>query len=349
MYSPNQIKRGLANPTLIRSELSRHYNKIQSKIPHKVGIQGSYQSKNIGDRALGSVFKRELKIRGHHCKIFPSYISDSNSKFNILGGGGVLHDYYAGNLESRLEYISDGGLIIGVGVPGFQSDDAKELASKILPTATLITVRDKESKRRIKDVCDVPVTVTADPAFVYDKPKSEEKDMKYQTEINFRPWFQLSSLESDTLSYYFDYPKNLNISSAKEKYIHNAQKIVEEVEDPVFIPFHKTDENFARENLEIDVLSYTSSIKRTLNRVNSVDKMVATRFHSLIFATICRKPVYAISYAPKVRDLANRMDIRHSRPQNNPNLEFSYGQNIEQIEAEAERNFSLIEEKIGVE
>lgn len=350
MYTYNQIIEGINNPDLIKLELE---TKVKQYLPHDVGVQGSYNTGNIGDKALGKIFKTRLETDGYSVRLFPDTVSKSNSNYQILGGGGVLHDWYgADHLRKRLNYVSDGGFIIGVGVPGFRSKEAKQLASRKIPNTSLITVRDRQSKKRINEVCNADVTVTADPAFLYEDPGATSK---YKTGVNFRPWFKYSTdefpwseLDEETLCWHFDFSECIDRERAFKSYIKNAQQICEAVSDPVFIPFHKMDQQFAENHLDVTILEYTPSVKETLYRISSVEKMVASRYHSLVFAAITKTPVYALTYAPKVRELSNRLEIPHSDPNNVSGFSFGHPRNIENIKKDAEKNFEMLYSNIGV-
>ena len=204
----------------------------------------------------------------------------------------------------------------------------------------LITVRDTISKKKLCEVTNTEVIVTADPAFVFDCPDTETSNM---TGVNFRPWYDISK---ERLSYYFDYSNDICRTDAKQKYIENANRIINEVENPVFIPFHQTDVQFAKDNLEVDVLDYTGSVNKTLMYVSKMEKMVTTRFHSLVFAAICNKPSYVLSYAPKVGSLADRLNISHRSPHLIEPIKFECPSDVHIQKNLALENFNLLEEEI---
>ncbi|WP_339104230.1 polysaccharide pyruvyl transferase family protein [Haloterrigena salinisoli] len=338
MYSPKEILVGLRNPSLIPKEIDYQ---VRKRTPHDFGIQGSYQTGNIGDRALGKQFKKQLEKGGHSARIFDRHTETSNTPNRVLGGGGVLHDWYGTeHLKKRLTYVSSGknGFIIGVGAPGFQSADAQNLISQILPKLDLITVRDKWSKRNIESVCDVEVSVTACPAFLYDDPRMETNG---RTGVNFRPYFSQEDKPDSVLKYYFGYD---DLDNARESYMRNIKDICDKIEDPIFIPFHSIDEKFAREHLDIPVLEYTFSVEETLKRVSQMEKMVTMRYHSLIFAAICGKPVLPLAYEPKVEAVAERLEVPWYRPHKEIPLQFSQVSNVSSLQSLAKDNFNRLDE-----
>lgn len=329
------ISNSINDPALIAEAL---YQKIRKIRPHDIGIQGSYRTGNIGDRALGELFQREFSRKGYKTSIFDKRVEKSNSTVRILGGGGVLHDWYGtGHLKKRLNYISTNGLVLGVGVPGFESVEAISLIDDFLSNVELITVRDERSKRKLDPICDSEVIKTACPAFLYEDPGAAENEV---TGVNFRPWF---NLDPSVLSYYFDYDEAIDVEMAKRAYINNIHDICNEVANPVFIPFTQEDEEFANQHLDIKILDYCKSVSKTLERVSAVEKMVSMRYHSLIFAAICRKPIVAIEYAPKVESLTSRLEIDSYRPHEEIELSFECADNIDRLKEEAQRNFDLAE------
>ncbi|QIB75518.1 polysaccharide pyruvyl transferase family protein [Halogeometricum borinquense] len=334
MYTTKDIIKGIQNPSLVRTHLSRIYDICR---PHDVGVQGSYRTGNIGDRALGELFQRQFSENGYRTHIHDKHVQFSSSKVKVLGGGGVLHDFYGTeHLRKRLNYVSDGGFIIGVGVPGLRSAEAQRLIRSTLPEISLITVRDQRSKEILKDICDAEVVRTACPAFLYQNPDCSPNN---RTGVNFRPWF---NRKSENLSYYFDYDDQIDPGSAKADYIKNIKRLCEEVERPLFIPFHKEDEEFARKHLDIEVLQYENSVKKTLERVSKVEKMITMRYHSLIFAAVCQKPVLPIAYAPKVKSLTDRLEIQSYKPHTDIPLKFQEIQNLSKLKKYARDNFKLM-------
>lgn len=340
MLAPDSFKKAVRDPSAAIQYLwKQSRNEVRRWTPHEVGVQGSYETGNIGDRALGEQFKSQFQQEGYQTSLFGKQTTSSNAPTRILGGGGVLHDWYGTkHLENRLNYVSSGEkkMILGVGAPGFQSKKAQSLASKVLPKMDAITVRDEWSKSNIEAVCDVEPTVTACPVFLYKDPKVKTTE---RTGVNFRPYFdEKDDISNSVLKDYFGYD---DIEGATKAYINNARLICQRVENPVFIPFTPRDEEFAREFLDIPVHSYEFSVQQTLKRVSEVERMVATRYHSLIFAAICGKPVLPIAYEPKVEEVAERLDIDYYKPHKEIDVEFAEVSNIKQLRAAALENFEI--------
>lgn len=325
---------------LIPSFYTEFREQVRRWTPHDVGVQGSYETGNVGDRALGEQFKSQLQREGHQTRLFGKNTTNSNAPIRILGGGGVLHDWYGtDHLEKRLSYVNNGekGLIIGIGAPGFESEEAQSLVSQVLPKMDVITVRDEWSKSNIETICDADVTVTACPAFLCEDPKAEKSG---RTGVNFRPYFgEKGDMSSSALKVYFGYE---DVSGATSAYIENAQYICQNVKDPIFIPFHPEDNEFAQRYLDIPQYDYEFSVETTLERVSSVERMVTTRYHSLIFAAICGKPVLPVAYEPKVEEVAERLGVSYFKPHKSISLDFESVSNVSQIRSASQENFERV-------
>lgn len=339
MYSIEQLRKGLRRPAIAKREFQRQWRQIRPFLPHDIGIQGSYRTGNIGDRALGRTLSGQLTAMGYRPRTFGREVEHSRALVHILGGGGVLHDWYGtDHLRRRLNFVSEGGAVIGVGVPGFETDEGRELVRSGLANVELVTVRDVWSRDRLAPHYDGDIHVTACPTLILNEP---DVPLSGRTGVNFRRWFHL---DPEVMSYYFDYDDVDDFDDARERYLSTITRICEELNNPVFIPFHEKDETFAHEHLDIEILPYEFSVKRTLERVSAVDRMVATRYHSLVFAVICETPALAIAYEPKVSSLADRVGVPSYRPHESIPVEFGSIMNRYKLRQTAEKNFRLLDD-----
>lgn len=293
--------------------------------------------------AIGKSIKDQLE-NDKSVKLFGTNVEHSTAPVRILGGGGVIHDWYGtSHLQSRLNFVSENGALIAVGVPGFKTDEGRKIAAEGLSDIDLVTVRDSWSKERLRSVFNGPIHVTACPALLHDDPKVNHSG---KTGVNFRPWFYL---DADIMNYHFDYEPDLDHDHAKTNYLHNISRICDEVPEPVFIPFHEADEEFAREHLDIEILPFEFSVEQTLERVSSVDQMVAMRYHSLVFSIICNTPTMAIAYEPKVSYLADRAELPSYKPHKEIPIKFEYISNRDEIRESAKENFYLLQDTFGAQ
>lgn len=338
----SKMNEAVKNPYRAKIFFLKQMCEHKTKFPHDIGVKGSYYTGNIGDRAIGEIIKQELGDRGYRTQLLSRSSSDENSTFNILGGGGVIHDWQSvDKLHARLDFLSSDDMMIGVGAPGLQSDTARQLVQDCLSDLSLITVRDEHSQRILNEVTDAEIHITACPAWLHTDP---EKKTQRITGINFRPWFDMPT---DMLSEYFGYDDDIDPDAAKKAYLDNIQRIVARVNNPVFIPFKQRDERFAREHLDIKILDYDFSVKKTLDRVSQVNQMVCTRYHSLIFACLCSKPVLPIAYAPKVSSLADRLRLPFYQPHTDLPVEFTTPDRVDKMRCHAQRNFELVDDIIA--
>lgn len=339
MYDKTQIIRGLREPTLAKCEIQQKWQHFSAYFPHDIGIQGSYWTTNIGDRAIGEILSSILTDMGFRARLFSNKVEYCNAPVRILGGGGVLHDFYGtDHLRRRLNFINDNGVIIGVGVPGIRSDDASSLLEKRLSEIDLISVRDERSRQQLQPFTDTQIHTTACPSLLHENPNSSSSG---RTGVNFLSTF---SHNSEIMSYYFGYEDDIDIEEAKKKYISNIKYICNNVKNPIYIPFHKNDEKFARKHLNVDVYPYVFSVEKTLKRVSEVDRMVTMRYHSLVFSIICQKPVLVINYNPKVSSLAERIDVSSYRPHEDIPIKFETISNRNKIREAAAKNFDLLQD-----
>jgi len=315
----------------LRSKLSHNplgsifltgHDRMMEFIGGDVVIQGSYNTSNIGDLAIGQVIKGEMERRGFKAHLNGIIYSNQGPPptfgkygIHIIGGGGVIRDYPRGYLQYRLNPIETvkNSIVLGVGVNGIKTDKGKQIIRK-LEKALLITVRDEKSKEILQPLIDKEVIVTACPAFLlkFRKEIQEVKygEDKYRLGINLRP---LPSLES--INYIFP-TKKINYKKYVDSLLYFIEKILKPTilltkddVDYFFIPFARQDITFARKHfkkLPIKILPLQLPSK-TLSLISTMDRMICMRYHSLIFSIIAEVPVYVISYHSKVEELAKKI------------------------------------------
>lgn len=316
---------------------------IESRFDHDVGVYGSYTTGNVGDLAIGRSIKRVLDVEDINAKLYSNRIPRPNLEYTILGGGGVIHDSPPSVLRRRLNFLNENPILLGVGVTQIKEPESEELLSEVLDKSPLITTRDERSKEILQTYTSSDVLATACPALSLSEPDTSEE---HRTGVNFRPGFFKNKYRdfysSRTGEEEFDF------EAFEEAYVKNASRIINQVKDPVFIPFTIDDERFAREYLDVDVLEYRFSVAKTLERVSQVEQMVCTRYHSLVFSIICNKPTMALTYAPKVDQLASRAGVPHCLPNSSDlTLDFAKPPDRTAIIEDAVRNFDLLLDELN--
>jgi polysaccharide pyruvyl transferase WcaK-like protein len=281
----------------------------------QVLIHGSYSTANIGDLTIGYAIKQEIEKRFNlKCDLTGRYYKfQKTSKYPIyiVGGGGIVHDFYKNNIEKRMFCFgkSNINVALGVGVPGFQSNKGKKLAKK-MDEADLITVRDARSKKILDRLLNCKIYQTACPSLLINTnklPNLKIKSNKPKCGINLRDWFtpQIPPM-------YFKNVRNPKLK--REEYLNFIKKILKRLKseyDLYFIPFTPQDHQFAVENLcrfKINILKFSDPYQ-TLSTVKSMDKMICTRYHSIIFSIIFEKPMYVINYLPKASQLSAEFEF----------------------------------------
>lgn len=308
--------------------------RAKSYLPHKIAVCGSYTTGNIGDRAIGEAILSALSDDGHTNQLYSHRLKAPSHKYRVLGGGGVIHDRQTDAMKRRLEYVSKGGVALGIGALPPITRAGADRISEALDTAALITTRDDRSKNILTDLTETSVSVTSCPAFTLDPPQLSRSE---KTGVNFRPWFEEVPTELES---YFGYP-DVPLSRAKKEYLNNIRNIIDDVVNPVFIPFHYSDYKFAKKNLNVPVLDYQYSVSQTLRRVASTARMICTRYHSLVFSILTSTPSFAIGYAPKVRDLCERTDIPYTYPTEQSKVTFAIGNKKDTLRQQGFKNFEL--------
>ena len=315
----------------LRSKLSHNplgsafltgYDRMMEFIGGDIVIQGSYNTSNIGDLAIGQVIKEEMEKRGF--KVHLNGIIYSNQgppptfkkyDIHIIGGGGVIRDYPNEKyLLYRLHPIDNAkkSLVIGVGADKIKTNIGRKLIRKLEKTA-FITVRDEKSKEILQPLIEKEIIVTACPAFLLQPYKKDVKIKKNKQRIGIN----LRALPSPKSTDYFYSPKKIDYSTYARNYYHFVKKTLPSMIlrtkndiDYFFIPFSREDIIFAKRyfrNMPLKILSLHPPSK-TLSIVATMDKMICMRYHSLIFSIISETPMHIISYHNKVEELVKKLN-----------------------------------------
>jgi polysaccharide pyruvyl transferase WcaK-like protein len=326
-------------------------------------IHGSYNTSNVGDKAIGETIKKSIEdLFNLDCETLGYYHSAQTFRrfeYYIIGGGGIIHDFAKNNLANRLTPFGSASknIVLGVGVSGIRTTNGKKLIKK-LESADLITVRDEYSKNILSKYINKKIHVTACPAFLLEptNAKAPSNNQK-KCGISLRDWFnpvvKWKNISSEIpLDYY---PKDIDHKIKKEEYINFIKNNLYNLQKEYklyFIPFHLDDIKFAHRyltNLNIKVYPVHSPI-RTLNLINTMDRMICMRYHSLIFSIIAEKPLFVIDYCQKTKEITNRFDI-NSIDINNINFKekLNFFESLEKIKdiknimrERAQQNFLLL-------
>lgn len=325
----------------LRMRIERHRR-------HEIGLCGNYTTGNVGDHAIGKALSLALSAGGHDVQQFSKFTGPTRSEYAVLGGGGVLHDHIPGALEKRLSFLDSTNAIVGIGYQHVASESGRRLLRAALEDAEVVAARDRRSREKLAELCDREVELAACAAFMLEPP---DVPTTGRTGIHFRPWLGIGAYgDAETLRTYFGYESDLDVERAGRQYLENMHRVIERVEDPVYVPLHPNDVHFAEEYLDVPVLPYDPSVDTALARIASVERMVCTRYHSNVFSVLCGKPMLSVAYAPKVAQLAERAGVPQVRPHaDDVEVEFARPdpEKREEILAASERNVELIERMVS--
>lgn len=314
----------------------------------EVAIQGAYGGSNIGDLILGEVIKSRIEKEGYGAKLFGHpHTNFSRWDYLVIGGGGILYQDEENNLEYRMKAAesADNFSVHGVGTPILTEESKEHL--EVLEKADKISVRDKFSKQKLGQFIEAEIDITADPIFVLANEFRREEDVE-TIGVNFRPIAPGCIDSFEGYREVEEYQSSFNeIQEQYKEYCGRLwEELLQEYEDVVFLAFSPKDADFAA-GLGIEQNRIKSPMKprKELQYIHTnIDKMVATRYHSLIFAIITGKETKILSYAPKVSALAERLNLPYQEILDlkaNIDLEFSSAneKQIENLKSEAEDDF----------
>lgn len=250
----------------------------------------------------------------------------------ILGGGGIFHDYWGFDQSTILTsdhigisfYTSIAFLstilkkrlmLYSVGVGPLLSEEGKSYVRSIAEQASIITVRDKESKEQLIAL-KIPanhILLTADPAFRLRFPLPEkdptDKDLsgEFQLGVALRNW---------------DVGVNPNVWEANvakgiDLFLDNHPKA-----KAIFIPFQDSQEQLLddqvistrvqqllRNSNRTKVINGTSTFFDSATYLAQCDFVLGMRLHSLILAIASGVPVVGLIYDPKVKNLMFQVGV----------------------------------------
>jgi len=319
------------------------WQRLKTKMGNNVVVQGSYNTANIGDLAIGFSIKNKLEEKGIASHLNGSIQSNNwpifnNYDYHIIGGGGVIRDFPPNYLETRLNPIGTAkkaSIAFGVGFNGIRTNEGRKIIKK-LEECAFITVRDQKSKENLKRFIDTEIRVSACPAFLTKPKKSKIRINEGTIGINLRA---IDDIENQWGKYSY-FPDNIDLDKIKTwyiNYLHTTLKPelqhLSNENELIFLPFTRHDIVFARQHLDdipIRILPLQTP-GETLDTIQKVNKMICMRYHSIIFSIIAEKPVFIISYQDKTRQLsetlANAAYVDFLNPKNiDINFCISHGQ-----------------------
>ncbi|WP_085522160.1 polysaccharide pyruvyl transferase CsaB [Tuberibacillus sp. Marseille-P3662] len=226
----------------------------------------------------------------------------------ISGGGSLLQD--ATSWKSVPYYIAV--MFIAVilrtpfvfyaqGVGPLKTKWSQWLSKLVISKASLVTVRDKQSKRLLQKIgIKKDIHVVPDPVIGLDFPKNKymlQKRDKYSESViavSVRDWKKGNGYQK-------------KMATALDGVIDKGFKVV-------FIPFHGGEDTRASRDIA-SMMKGTPVIacddlklEEKMAIIDNADLLFGMRLHSLIFAAVMQTPFIALSYDPKIDAVAEQFD-----------------------------------------
>ena len=242
----------------------------------------------------------------------------------IIGGGGILHDYWGVNPNAVLtdnhwgiafytapavlaSLYSKPVMLYAVGIGPLLSDHGKRFTKVACEAAAVITVRDAASKYLLErlGISGDKIRLTADPAFGFPLPAKLRNEANSKTRkigVALRNWnvgVHPSFWEAE-------------LARALDRILQNEPISLEfipfqsltDVEDDIAVARRVRDLMKRKDSTAVVEDPLTPS--DLLDRIAGCDLIIGMRLHALIFGMLAQVPVLAISYDPKVDHVMDR-------------------------------------------
>ncbi|MFJ7736008.1 polysaccharide pyruvyl transferase family protein [Lysinibacillus sp. NPDC097287] len=319
----------------------------------KIGIVGNYGNDNNGDESIlfgilqqvkqtFSVTNEDITVFSNNTQqtserygvhSYPLYYKKGNlyktfihtfrnnkeyvSNFDLLiiGGGGILMDFYRREAHLYLTYAMMAKqcnipyIIYGCGAGPLDTLSGKISIRLMCRYAANISVRDPQSKQLLQSIgVKKPIEVIGDPAFTLKMDRESYSEKPMNIGVSAVPYYNANYWpEGDVIKY--------------EKYITSMAKNLDNViaNQNVNITFFATkfpqDVTVTKDIQKKMQFSQQTSIidenlvpERLLEVTGALDIVIGTRLHSLILATNSETPIIAVSYHTKVQDFMSFVD-----------------------------------------
>ncbi|RKD30078.1 polysaccharide pyruvyl transferase CsaB [Thermohalobacter berrensis] len=305
----------------------------------KIIISGYYGFDNSGDDAILKAIVKDLKSQNNNIEITAlsrkpldtkkNYNINAINRFSVIevirglyncdmlisGGGSLLQDitstrsliYYLA-LIFIAKFFRKNVVIYANGIGPIKKRINKLLTKKVLNNVDLITVRDYNSQKTLKEIGveNKNVHVTSDPVFTLQL-ASEKRIFQILKEegiptdkpligVAVREWKNNKKLR-EVISRAIDYLNdnyNVNIVLLPMHY-PNDLKISKEIKK-----LAKT---------KCYIISKKYSVEDVMGIINKLEIIIAMRLHSLIYAATQAVPMVGIVYDPKVKGFLDQVGL----------------------------------------
>jgi len=303
-------------------------------------LVGGYGVGNVGDEALLAGLLKELSpaveqltivthdaagTRSLHASEVPdstTFMTVEPSKLDLtrelvdndvfVFGGGGLFSRYQGPYAAKIPYYAMAAKALqkeihwtAVGVYPTTPTQTVQALRLIMNQSESVSVRDPVSHRFLRESGVNDVTLVADPATKLKVDELAGRELLADQGV---------AVDGDVIGIAARRVLDREINGRLQAtYRTVAEELVERGYEVVFIPFcrhsyesvgkdHQVCEILHEQISESSVISYDTP-HEALNVVATLDGLLATRLHSMIFAVVAETPHSSIMYAPKVRSL----------------------------------------------
>jgi len=304
----------------------------------RVGITGFFGAGNMGDDAILHAMLAQLRQRGsfdftvfgvdqravardHGVAAFPLSFRPGRGSLRrmreldamILGGGGLLHDYWragplryaAWGLACRL--LGTPMYVHAMGIGPLDARSSRFWSAALLRRARDVTVRDEQSLALARAL-GASARICPDPAITLDAPSAAQVEA-YLSETGLeregyvvvapRRWFHLG-----------ERPDPERMERLALALAHACDHLCARGLRPVLLPMHRGRDEAVCSRLQ-DLMEHPGgafmhpacSLQQALCLIGGAAAVLAMRLHALLFAGLCGVPVAAVAYDPKVGNL----------------------------------------------
>jgi polysaccharide pyruvyl transferase WcaK-like protein len=112
----------------------------------------------------------------------------------------------------------------------------------------------------------------------------------------------------------------------------------------VHVPFCAEDDLFARvalRGLDVQFQKFVPDVNCVIQQVARCEAFVATRYHALVFALGCGRPVFTVAYASKSQNLLDDIGVPQDAYITNKDLELNDSVQLPEFDSEAAKYFTL--------
>jgi polysaccharide pyruvyl transferase CsaB len=294
----------------------------------KIVITGNYGAGNIGDEMILEGLINAINNCNKEAKIvvlknddkFPSglrslvksfFKSEKKAKklvkecdYFILGGGGLfgsltLKANIIWGVQALMAYYYKKPVIMyGQSVGELKGSFRKWLVKHIFQKAKLITVRDQESKNRLK-LLGITKKIHVIPDLAFNIPYKPKENAKKTIILALR---QRANTKKKFITLTAKYLDWLIEEKGFEVNIINFQEPPSKDADELL---HEKVISEMKKKSETRVVPNPENTEDLLNVIGKSTLLVGMRLHSIISAIKAETPFLALSYAPKVKDMLN--------------------------------------------